>query len=71
MFCSTNLWAHEHPRLLFAVWIAIVGWWLRELQWKADAEDNECSCYDVTPRGGTSIDAFLADDTIFDGKRQY
>jgi hypothetical protein len=41
-------------RVLFAVWIAIVGWRLREFwQWKVNSEDNECSCYDVTPRDGT------------------
>jgi hypothetical protein len=34
---------------------------------ESDSEDNECSCYDVTPRDGTwvySSDAFLADDKI-------
>jgi hypothetical protein len=65
-------------RVLFAVLIAIAGWRLRELiQWKADSEDNDYSCYDVTPRDGTECwilivsPAFLADDTIFDKKRHY
>jgi hypothetical protein len=63
MFCSTNLssakWQWKNcsdvtgRRVLFAVWIAIVGWRLRGFwEWKADSEDNECSCYDVTPIDG-------------------
>jgi hypothetical protein len=61
-------------RVLLAVWIAIVGWRLRKFwQWKADSEDNECSCFDVTPIDGTECWGFmtLTADTILDNKSYY
>jgi hypothetical protein len=57
-------------RVLFAVWIAIVGWRLREFwQWNANSEDNECSwCHAERWHWVLSFDDFLSDDTIFDHK---
>jgi hypothetical protein len=62
-------------RLLFAIWIAIVGWLLREFR-QRKAIPRKMSAHDMTSRRemALSVDfwyTFLADDKIFGNKSRY